>query len=172
MKKQFLECGKIVTTHGIKGEVKINPWCDSPEDLLKLTHIYFDKKGEENREVLSARVHGSMTLMQLFGINNPEDAASLRGKTIYLNRDELELKEGEYFISDLMDLKVIDADTGEEYGILTDVSQTGANDVYHITFNDKTQRLIPAIPQVVIETDVDGGFMKIRPLKGLFDDED
>ncbi|MEG2144837.1 MAG: ribosome maturation factor RimM [Oscillospiraceae bacterium] len=172
MKKQFLECGKIVSTHGIKGEVKINPWCDSPEDLLSLTHIYFDQGGVEKLQVLGVRTHGNMVLMQLLGINTPEDGAALRNKTIYLNRDELELKEGEYFISDLLGLKVLDVDTGEEYGTLSDVSQTGANDVYHITFKDKIERLIPVIPQVVIETAVDEGFIKIRPLKGLFDDED
>ena len=84
----------------------------------------------------------------------------------------MDLEEGEYFIQDLIGLEVVDADTGESYGKLSDVSQTGANDVYHISKPGEKEKYIPAIKQVVIETDVDGGVMKIRPLKGLFDDED
>ena len=81
----------------------------------------------------------------------------------------MELDEGCYFVQDLIGLEVVDADSGESYGKITDVSQTGANDVYHITDEKGNVKLIPAIPEVVAETDIEGGVMKITPLEGLFD---
>ena len=111
-------------------------------------------------------------LLKLEGIHSIDDAAKLRDKIIYIHRDDIPMEEGEYLIQDLMGLKVVDIDDGHLYGELTQVSPTGANDVYHIRFADGKERLIPAIPQVVLEVDLDGGVMKIRPLEGLFDDED
>ena len=87
-------------------------------------------------------------------------------KILYADRADMPLEKGEYFIQDLIGLTVVDADTGEGYGTLSDVSQTGANDVYHISKPGKSEKLIPAIRDVVVETDLDGGIMRIRPLKG------
>ena len=114
----------------------------------------------------------NMPLLKIEGVNSIDEAAKLRDKIIYIHRDDIPMEEGEYLIQDLMGLQVVDADDGHLYGELTQVSPTGANDVYHIRFADGKERLIPAIPQVVIEVDLDGGVMKIRPLEGLFDDED
>lgn len=171
MKNNLLECGKIVTCHGIAGEVKIQPWSNSPEDLLNVTRLYFDQNGTF-LEVRKLRVHKNMLIAKLSGVESVEAAQQLRGKVVMAERSELTLEEGEYFIADLLGLEVLDVDTGARYGKLCDVTETGANDVYHIQFEDGTVRLIPVIPQVVIETDIEGGFIKIRPLKGLFDDED
>ncbi|MCI6770364.1 MAG: PRC-barrel domain-containing protein, partial [Oscillospiraceae bacterium] len=92
---------------------------------------------------------------------------------LFMNRDDAGLKKGQYYIQDLLDCTVVDADNEDKvYGVLSDVSQTGANDVWHITDKDKNEYLIPAIPPVVIDTDVVSGVIKIRPLKGIFDDED
>ena len=94
------------------------------------------------------------------------------GKVVWMNREDFELEEGEYFIQDLIGLKVIDADNENKvYGELSDVSFTGANDVYHIK-KDGKEYLIPCIPDVVIDTDIYEGIMKIRPIKGIFGDED
>ena len=82
------------------------------------------------------------------------------------------MEEGTYFVQDLLGLEVFDADTGTRYGEISDVTQTGANDVYHIRGENGKEVLIPAIADVVLETDVENGRMVIRPLKGLFDDED
>ena len=113
-----------------------------------------------------------MVLLKLQGTDTLEAAQALRNQILYADRADMPLEEGEYFIQDLIGLTVVDADTGEEYGILSDVSQTGANDVYHISKPGEAEKLIPAIRDVVVETDVDGGIMRIRPLKGLFDDAD
>ena len=165
--EQLLETGKIVTLHALKGEVKVEPWCDSPELLAEFDELYLDGRWVK---VERARVQKRMVIMKLEGYDTPEEAAKLIGKVLYIDRDQLELDEGTYFIADLIGMKVIDADDPEKvYGTLTQVSETGANDVYHILFADGVTRYIPAIPLVVISTDVENKVMTIRPLEGLFE---
>ena len=171
MKKQFLECGKIVATHGVMGEVKVQAWCDEPDELLGIKTLYFDE-GKTPVKVKGSRLHKEMVLLRLDGIDNMDKAQLLRGKILWAHRDSLPLEEGQNFIQDLIGMKVIDVDDGHEYGTLSDVTETGANKVYHITFPDGAVKLAPVIPDVIISTDVDSGIMQIRPLKGLFDDED
>ncbi len=166
MKKQFLETGEIVTTHGIKGEVRVYPWCDSPDFLTGFERIYL-KKGDVQLRVQEARVHKNIVIMKLEGYDTVERAVALRGQTVYINRKDVKLEEGEYFVQDLIGMKVIDDATGEEYGTITEVSQTGANDVYTVK-NGNMEYLIPAIPQVVIDTDTEREIMRIKPLDGLF----
>ena len=165
--EQLLETGKIVTLHALKGEVKVEPWCDSPELLAEFDELYLDGRWVKVERV---RVQKRMVIMKLEGYDTPEEASKLIGKILYLDRDQLELDEGTYFIADLIGMKVIDADDPEKvYGTLTQVSETGANDIYHILFADGKTRYIPAIPQVVISTDVENKVMTIRPLEGLFE---
>lgn len=171
MQKQYLECGKILSTHGLAGELRVQPWCDSPQELAMLGRLYLDA-GKTPLTVTGARAHKSMVLLKVKGIDTIDEAAALRGRVLYADRADMPLEEGQYFIQDLLGLEVVDADDGHIYGTLTDVTQTGANDVYHITFPDGAVRLIPAIGQVVISTDIAGRRMTIRPLEGLFDDED
>lgn len=167
MKKEFLEAGKIVTTHGIRGEVKIMPYCDSPELLCEFERLFIGKNKDEIA-VERARVFKNTVIAKLEGVNTPEDAEKLRNKLLYMHRDDLELDEDTYFISDLIGLEVRDADSGQVYGKISDVMQTGANDVYVITGGGR-EYLVPAIADVVVSTDIDGGVMTIRPLDGLFD---
>lgn len=171
MKKQFLEIGQIVTTHGIAGEVRVKPWCDSPDLLCEFDRLFFDG-GKQEILIERARVHKNVVVMKLEGVDTMDDAAKLRNKILFAARDDFELDEGTYFIQDLLGLEVFDADTGTRYGEISDVTQTGANDVYHIRGENGKEVLIPAIADVVLETDVENGRMVIRPLKGLFDDED
>lgn len=170
MIKDFLEIGKITGTHGIRGELRVQPWCDSPEFMKRFKTLFLDKKGEKPVRV-SSRPHGNMVIMKLEGVDTVEAASLYRDKVLYMKRSDARLPEGRFFIQELIDCRVIDADDEALcYGTLTDVSQTGANDVWHIT-NEKGEYLIPAIPPVVIDTDVASGIIKIRPLKGIFDDE-
>ena len=165
--EQLLETGKIVTLHALKGEVKVEPWCDSPELLAEFDELYLDGRWVKDERT---RVQKRMDITNLEGYFSPEEASKLIGKILYLDRDQLELDEGTYFIADLIGMKVIDADDPEKvYGTLTQVSETGANDIYHILFADGKTRYIPAIPQVVISTDVENKIMTIRPLEGLFE---
>lgn len=170
MIKDYLEIGKITSTHGLKGEVRVQPWCDSPEFMKKFKTLYFDKKGEKPVKV-SCRPNGNMVIMKMQGIDTVEEASRYREKVLFMKRSDAQLPEGTWFIQELIDCKVVDADDENiSYGILSDVSETGANDVWHIRNNDK-EYLIPAIPSVVVSTDVVEGIIKIRPLKGIFDDE-
>lgn len=169
MQKEFLEAGKVVNVHALKGEVKVMPWCDSAEFLCELERLFLNS-GKQELEVQRARVFKNMAIIKFAGIDTVEQAETLRNKVLYMCREDIELDENCYFIQDLIGLEVIDADTEKSYGKLKDVIQTGANDVYVI--NDEVREyLIPAIPDVIIDTDIDNGIMKIRPLNGLFDDD-
>ncbi|HIQ57891.1 MAG TPA: 16S rRNA processing protein RimM [Candidatus Merdivicinus intestinavium] len=168
MRAEKLEIGKIVAIHALKGEMRVQPWCDTPEFLCRFKRLFLD--GEEYR-VQSARPHKNVVILKLRGIETPEAAQKLVNKILFAAREDFKLDKGTYLIADLIGLKVVDADDESlVYGELTDVSQTGANDVYHIRFADGKTRYIPAIPQVVRETDPEAGIMKIKPLDGLFDD--
>lgn len=171
MKKQYLESGKIVGTHGIKGEVRIDPWCDSPQFLAAFDKLYLDDRGETFIEVKS-RPHKNITLCKIKGVDNIDDAQRLRGRIVYIDRDDVKLDEGVNFVQDLIGLAVIDADSGENYGKITDVLRTGANDVYEVTSPDGQKILVPVIDEVIPARNIDEGFVLLRPMKGLFDDED
>lgn len=166
--KQYLETGKITGTHGLKGEVRVQPWADSPEFLAEFDELYLDK-GSRKIEITSSRVHKNMLIMKIKGIDTIEEADALRNKVLYMNRDDVELEEGAYFIQDLIGLDVIDDDTGERLGSLDDVSETGANDVYHVKTDDGRVFLIPVIPDVIRDISLEQGTVRIFRMKGLFD---
>ena len=167
--KQFLETGKITGTHGLKGEVRVQSWADSPEFMTQFRELYLDR-GAKKIEITAARVHKNMLIMKIRGIDSMDEADKLREKVLYISRDDVELDEGTYFIQDLIGLNVLDEDTGERIGRLDDVSETGANDVYHIRTDDGRVYLIPAVPDVVRDISVDDGVMCIFKMKGLFDE--
>ena len=171
MKKQYLDSGKIVGTHGIKGEVRIEPWCDSPAFLSAFKKLYLDENGTSFIEVKS-RPHKNITLAKIKGVDAIEDAERYRGKIVYINRDDIRLDEGVHFVQDLLGLEIRDADDGTVYGTLTDVLRTGANDVYEITDGSGKTYLAPVVDEVVTEINVDGGYVLLRPMKGIFDDAD
>lgn len=166
MKKEFLEAGKIVTTHGIKGEVKIMPYTDTPELLCEFERLFFGKDKTE-LYIERSRVSKNMVIAKIDGIDTVEAAEKYRNKLLYMHRDDLELDENTFFIQDLIGMEVKDADTDFVYGKITDVLQNGANDVYVI--QGDREYLVPAIPDVVISTDIESDLMIIRPLEGLFD---
>ncbi len=170
MKKQFLEIGKIVAPQGIRGEVRVQYYCDSAEVLCDFDTLYLDR-GKTELTVERAYPHKNIVVMKLEGIDKIEQAQPLIGKILYLNRDDAELEEGLYFIQDIIGLTVRDADSGEVYGKITDVYQNGASDVYSIRKDDGRELMFPCIDEVVISTDLDAGEMLIRPLPGLFDED-
>lgn len=170
MRKQFLETGKIVGTHGIKGEVRIDPWCDSPEFLCLFKKLYLDDAGKNFIEI-KARPHKNITLAKIKGVETIEDAEKLRGRIVYISRDDIVLEEGVNFVQDLIGLEIRDAESDTVYGKITDVIYTGANDVYEITDGSGKKYLMPVIDEIIEETNIDEGYVLIHPMKGLFDDE-
>ena len=171
MQREYLEAGKIVGTHGVRGELRLEPWCDSAAFLLDFSTLY-NKDGSLSYRVLSSRVHKSLLLLTLEGVTSIEQGDALRGRVLYFRRSDATLPEGRYFITDLIGLAAFDADTGARYGTLTEVYHTGANDVYQITDERGRDFLIPVIDEVVLDTDIAGGRLTIRPIKGIFDDAD
>ena len=165
--KKYLEIGKIVSVFGIKGEVKVEPWCDSPDFLCEFDTLYY--KSGTPVEIERSRVHKNQALLKIKGIDTPEEGVKLRGRVLYMDRDDVELEEGFYFQQDLIGLLVKNSESGEEYGTISDVLQTGANDVYEITDSDSNKKYIPAIPDVIDKVDIEKGEMLITPLEGLFD---
>ena len=170
MLKKYIETGKIVGTHGVKGMVRVQAWCDSPEFLMQFKNFYLDDKGENCLKAVSVKPHGNIVLIAFKDIDSIEQAEKLRNRVLYLDRKDVKLPEGRYFIDDLVGCNVKDTDSGESLGILSDISSTGANDVWHIT-RGENEYLVPAIDEVIITVDVLNREIVIRPLKGIFDDE-
>lgn len=171
MKKEYFEAGKIVNIHGLKGEVKVMSYCDIPEIFCCFERLFLGKDLKKI-EIEKSRIHKNLVITKIKGIDTPEDAEKLRNKMLYIHRDDLELDEDTYFIQDLIGMTVKDADTDEVYGIIDDILQTGANDVYSVKNKDTNKTyLVPAIGDVVITTDIDENIMTIRPLEGLFDED-
>ena len=171
MKKRYLEAGRIVGTHGVRGELRVEPWCDSAAFLAGFPVLYWDE-GTRPVKVLSARPHKRLLLLRIEGCSSATEGALRRGKILYLDREDVSLPEGKFFIQDVIGLEVTDADTGRRYGTLTDVLKTGANDVYTVRDSAGKEFLLPVIPDVVVDTDLEAGRLLVRPIKGIFDDAD
>ncbi len=171
MKRRYLEVGKIVGTHGVKGMTRVQVWADSPDFLKQFKYLYADADGENKLTVQRVQPHGNISLVAFKGVESIEHAESFRNTVLYIDRNDIKLPEGRYFITDLIGISVFDADTNAPLGKITDVSQTGANDVWHIKKDDR-EYLIPAIDEVIVKVDVEDNIAVIRPLKGIFDDED
>lgn len=165
--EKYLEIGKIVSIHGVRGEVNVQPWCDSPQYFCTFKKLY-SKRGETLHTVERSRPKGNMVILKIKGVDTAEAAQALRNTVLYMDRDDTSLPEGTYFIADLIGLEAV-TEEGERIGVITDVLETGANDVYEIT-NGERKYYIPAIPSVVLNTDVAGGKMTVYKMEGLFDE--
>ena len=161
MANQLLECGKIVNTHGIRGEVKIQPWADSPEVLCALPALYIDGAPVALR---SARVHKGNVIALLEGVSDVDQTMLLKNKVVWLNRDDLRLPEGTFFLADLIGLRVVDEE-GQELGILNEVLSPSRQQVY-VVKGDR-ELMIPAVPEFILETNVAGGYIKVRLIEGM-----
>jgi len=165
--KKFLECGKIINTHGVKGTVKAESWCDSPYILADLERVYTEENGRPKEyKVMNASVFKQFVLLELEGVVGMDAAIAMKNKTIYANRDDIELEEGDFFIADLIGLSVIDIDSGEKYGEVTDVINTGSSDIYVIKTGNG-EAMMPAVDEFVKEIDLDKGIY-VRPIEGMF----
>lgn len=165
----MLEVGKIVNVHGIMGEVKILPWTDFPEDFYELSSLFVkEKDGLKEYEIKSARVHKGCVLVKLSGVNDRNAAERMKDTTVLAKREEIPIDEGRFFIADLIGITV---KTEEKViGTLTDVFQTGANDVFSVRSEMGKMYYIPSIPSVVKEINPKEGYILITPMEGLLDE--
>lgn len=169
MKKQFLEIGKIVNTHGVRGDIKVQPWCDSPEFLAEFETLY--RKDHTPVTVCSAKVHKGCVLMHLEGIDTMEQAELLRGSTLYMDRDDVELEDGAFFIQDVIGLPVYDERVGREIGIVKEIIDGPAGDLYVIKDGSK-QHMIPGVPQFVKKVDLENEKVTVCTIEGLLSDDE
>lgn len=159
--KEFLDCGEIVNTHGIHGEVRIVPWADSPDFLRGFRTLYVDGAA---RQVLSARVHKGSVIAKLDGVDTVEKAMLLKGRTVQIRRADAKLPEGAFFLADIIGLDVVD-EAGQRLGTLKEVLSPSRQQVYVV--GGEREILIPAVPEFILETNIEGGYVKVRLIEGM-----
>lgn len=169
---QYLEIGKIVTTHGVHGEVKVYISADSPESLFRVKRVYLDSKATVGLDVVSRRAMKNMLLLRFDGIDSIEDAHGLIGRTLWADRDEIKKDRDSFFVVDLIGLEVVDSVSEEHIGVVDDVISGGMQDLYSIRLDSGEKRLMPAVPAFLKKTSLEEGKIWVEPIKGLFDDAD
>lgn len=170
MKKRFLEAAKITKPTGLRGEMRAQLYCDTCE-LLTDFDLYLGREHKPVTVTAAAPLKNDMCRIRIEGVNTIEEAQLLTGKMLYLDREDARLPEDTWFIADLIGLPVYDADDGRFYGKIDEIMQNGPTDVYSVRTDEGKQLFFPAIPEVLINVDVDGEKIVIRPLDGLFDEE-
>lgn len=172
MEKKYIEVGKITSTRGLNGEIKVQSWCNSPGDFSKFKEIFLDNKGENKFFINSVKVfNNNFVVLKLKNIENLEEAANLVDSVVYAEKEKIKLNEGEHFLVDMIGLEVIDnEDNNLVYGTVTDVIVGNTKtDLYEITLKNGKRCLIPAIKEIVSKVDLENKLMKICPLEGLLD---
>ncbi len=160
-KEKYLEAGKIVNTHGVRGEVKIMPWADSPEFIRKMKTLYIN--GEAVR-VSASRVHKGFVLAKLEGVDDVNTAMALKNKTVHIARKDVKLPKGSFFIADIIGAKVVTED-GTELGTLADVMEMPAQNIYLV--KGEREIMIPAVDEFILNTDVKNGVITVRLIEGM-----
>lgn len=161
MKQEFLEGGQIVNTHGIKGEVKIVSWCDTPEFLADIPLYYIDGVPVKVRK---AQVHKGNVIAALEGYDDVDAAMTLKNKVVHFRRTDARLPEGAFFLADIIGLDVVD-EAGQTLGILKDVLSPSRQQVYVVS--GQRELMIPAVPEFILETNIEGGYIKVRLIEGM-----
>ena len=159
----LIEIGQIVNTHGIKGEIKLNPWTDDLYDIEELDVLYFEN-GEELK-IERSRVHKNTVIIKIKGIDSINDAEKLKGKILFTEKTPL--PEGRYYIKDLIGLTAVEED--KEIGTLTDVFNTGANDIYEIKSKEGKTLYLPVIDGVIGDVDLENKKIYVTIPEGLED---
>lgn len=168
--EDLLQVGIITSTHGVRGEVKVYPTTDDPRRFRRLKEVVLDTGREKrNLEIEGVKFFKQFVILKFKGLDNINDIEKYRQKSLYVTRkNAVRLQRDEYFIADLIGLKVQDED-GKELGTVKDVIETGANDVYEVEMADGKSLLLPAIKQCILNVDVENGTMQVHVLEGLLD---
>lgn len=173
---RYIECGKIINTHGCRGDVKAEPWTDTPRDLIDLGRVFIGD-GEDKKEMKILRgsvMQGRFLMLTLEGVESMDAADALRNTVLYAAREDFHLAEGQYFLSDALGLPVYDTREGREgklLGTVTDISPNAASDIYTVKTPDGAEVLVPAIPVFVTEV-IPGECVRMAPIDGMFENSD
>lgn len=164
----LIEIGEVVNTHGVRGEIKLNPWTDNLEDLTDIVTFYL-KDGDSAVTLYadSVRIHKNCAIIKLENVDDMQTAETFRGRILYVKKEE-NLPEGRYYIADLIGLSVMTEDG--VFGTISDVFQTGANDVYEVRRKGEKPAYLPAIKEVINEINIQEGYVKVTIPEGLLED--
>ena len=168
--EEMLRVGVITTTHGVRGEVKVYPTTDDAERVLELEEIWLDT-GKERLplKIQNVKFFKNMVILKFEGYDDINAVQAWRQKDLLVTREQaVELQEDEYFIGDLIGLHVEDEE-GNALGVLRDVLETGANDVYLVSRPGEKDLMLPAIKECIRKVDLEAGIMRVRVLPGLLD---
>lgn len=164
-RSEFIELGKITNVHGLMGEVRVDPWADSPDFLKQFQTLYIGKE-QFPLTVLGSRAHKKMAIVRFEGLTDVNSALTIRNQIIYFKRSDAKLPQGHFFLTDLIGLKAINAETKEPLGTLMEVLPLPAHNIYKIQGEDR-EYLIPAVPAFVKETNIPEKFISIQLIEGL-----
>ena len=160
-KSTFIEAGRIVNTHGVSGEVKIEVWLDSPQLLKRCGRIYLN--GRE-LTIESGKIQKQFLIARLSGVEDVNAAMALKGRVVEIARADARLPRGSFFLQDILGARVVD-EQGTEIGRLTDVLERPASNVYVV--QGEQEHLVPAVPAFILNTDVDAGVITVRLIEGM-----
>jgi len=161
-KKALIEAGRIINTHGIQGEVKIEVWLDSPQFFKSFKRLVLDS-GEELK-VLGAKTHKGFVIARIEGVDDVNAAMRLKGRNVFVRREDAALPKGAFFLQDIIGAEVVD-EQGAEIGILTEVMETPASNIYVV--KGDSEHLIPAVPEFILKTDADAGIITVHLIEGM-----
>ena len=156
--QKYLEAGKVVTTHGVRGEMKLELWCDGVAFLKKVGRLYTTPQGGRCYKITSIRPQGQMALLQLEGVND-------------FDRDDATLPAGKWYVADLIGCEVRDADTGKVYGVVTSVDHPGAQYIYTVKAPSGKEYMFPGVDAFLKERNPPEGYLLVTPIPGLLDDD-
>ncbi|MBM6715472.1 16S rRNA processing protein RimM [Gemmiger formicilis] len=165
----FLPAFKVVTTHGVRGEMKAQPLCDGAAFLARIKRVYTSAQGAGETALQGVRAQGSMLLVRLAGVDSMDAARALVGHTFYFAKQDARLPKGRYFIDDLLGCAVTDADTGTVYGTIAEIDHPAAHDIYTVRRQDGSTALFPAVPEFLDRVDLEARAVYVRPIPGMFD---
>lgn len=169
--KKYIEVGKVLSTRGVSGEIKVQPWCNRSRDFLKFKKFILDDISAKKFNLVRAKLlNNSIIVLKLKDVDSLEEAKNLVNKTLYVDRNDIKLKEDEHFLVDLIGLRVISENKEQTYGIITDVvTGNTKTDLYEITLENGKRCLIPAVKEIVTKVDLENGIVEVRTIDGLFD---
>lgn len=171
-KKTYLEGGKICTSHGVRGLLKVEHLCDSPKVLCSAKKVYFKNRDGsfDERRIESASVAGQFLLMGIEGIGSREEAIAYRGRIFYLHREDIPVAEGAMLIADMIGLPVYHVESGDSLGEISDISDVAGRRIYTVKYEGR-EVLLPDVPEFIKEISEERG-MAVLPIPGLFDNAD
>lgn len=160
-KQQYIEAGRIVNTHGVNGEVKIEVWLDSPQFMKKCGRIIV---GGNPVRIISGREHKGFLLARLEGVDDVNAAMCLKGKNVFIDRSDAKLPRGAFFLQDIIGASVVD-EQGREVGRLAEIMETPASMIYVV--RGEAEHLIPAVPEFILNTDAEAGVITVHMIEGM-----